>query len=130
EKKREQRYDRIPKPDRQREADRGEAVEIVRDALVRIVGRGLIELHPVIGLVAQPILQVALSHPAPPADLQDLPQILLIDRDDDQGRRDHPEDRELPPEFWPVIFLESVVEIVVPGIEADMELDRGQVDHY
>src|SRR5205823_12841640 len=55
---------------RQRETDRGEAVEIVRDALVRIVGRGLVELHPVIGLVAQPILQVALGHPAPPADLR------------------------------------------------------------
>src|SRR2546423_9836024 len=128
EQEREQRYDRIQQAERQREAGRGEAVEIVRDALVRIVGRGLIELHPVIGLVAQPILQVALGHPAPPADLQDLPQILLIDRDDDQGGRDHPEDRELPPEFWPVIFLEGVVEIVVPRIEADIEPNRGQVE--
>ena len=97
--------------------------EIVGDALVGVVGRRLVELHAVIGPVAEPVAEEPLGQPAPPADLQDPLQIELIDGDDDHRRGDHPEDRELPPEFRPVVFLQRVVEIVVPGVEADVEPD-------
>ena len=76
----------LNRPSDKTEADRREAVEIVGDALIRVVGRRLVKLHPVIGLIVEPVAQKALGQPAAPADMQYLPQIKRIDRIDDQSR--------------------------------------------
>jgi len=128
EQERHQRHHRVHHPQRQAEAQRGEAVEVVGNALVGVVGRRLVDLDAVIGLVAEPPLERTLGQPAPPADVQDLPQIELIDRDPDPAGRDHAEYAELAPELRPIVLLQGVVEIAVPQIEADIDPNRDQIE--
>ena len=101
--------------------DMGEPVEIVRNPLIRVVGRRLVQLHPVIGLVFEPVAQEALRQPAPPADMQYSPQIRGIDANYDKCQREPSEDRKLPPELRPIVLLKRVIEIIVPIIEPNVE---------
>ena len=92
-----------PKGKRQR--DGRETVEVLGDALVRVVRHCLVQLHPVVGLVLQPVAQKAVCQPPPPSDMQDLPQVKRINGDDDKRKGDNSENRELPPKFRPIILL-------------------------
>ena len=114
--------------ERQGKADRGEPVEIVRNPLIRVVGRRLVQLHPVIGLVFEPVAQEALRQPAPPADMQYSPQIRGIDANYNKCQREPSEDRKLPPELRPIVLLKCVIEIIVPIIEPNIEPNSDQVE--
>ena len=58
-------------------------VNVFTDALVGIVGVTRLELHPVVGALRQPCAKVSLGKPPPPADLEHLIQVKLIDGEDD-----------------------------------------------
>src|SRR5208283_1959822 len=107
---------------------RREVVEILGDPLIGVLGRRLVQLHPVISLVFEPVAQEVPGQPTPPADMKYGPQIKRIDGVDDHCGRDHAEDGELPPKLGPVILLKRIVEIVVPRIKPDIQPHGKQVE--
>ncbi len=61
-------------------------VNVFGDALVGIVGFSRHELHPIVGTVGQPSAEVTFGKPAPPADLEHLVKVKLVDGEqDDKG---------------------------------------------
>ncbi len=58
-------------------------VNVFGDALVGIVGFTRHELHPIISAIGQPSAEVSLGKPAPPADLEHLVKIKLVDGEED-----------------------------------------------
>jgi len=66
-----------------------EHADVFGDALVGVVGGVAEKLHAVMIGGVEPLLQIGLRHPPPPADLQPHVQIILIDRDhgEDRGQR-------------------------------------------
>ena len=58
-------------------------VNVFGDALVGIVGVTRIELHPIISAIGQPSAKVSLGKPAPPADLEHLIKVKLVDGEED-----------------------------------------------
>ena len=118
------------KPKRQPQSYRREPVEIIGNSLIWIVGRRVVQLHPVISLVLQPVAQKTISQPAAPADVQYLPKVKRVDGNNDQQEGDDPENCELAPELRPVVLLQGIIEVVVPGIETDIESDGDQVQRY
>src|SRR5882757_6915837 len=103
-------------------------LEILGNPLIGVVGRCLVELHPIIGVVFEPAAQEILGQPAPPTNMQDRSQIKRIDSYNDRRGRDHPKYCKLPPELGPVVLLKRIVEIVVPRIEPDIEPYRAQTE--
>jgi hypothetical protein len=75
----------------------------------------------------QPVREIALRHPAPPADLQPLVQIELIDLENHRRPCEEAEIQELIHEGIPVPLLQRVVESVVPGVEQDRDADQAQL---
>ena len=63
--------------ERQRLID--EQLDVLGDALVRVVGGVAQQLHAVVIGVMQPFAEIAGRHPAPPADLKPLIEIELVD---------------------------------------------------
>ena len=98
--------------DGQRQLD--ELLDVLGDALVRIVGGVAQQLHAVVIGAVQPMIEIARGQPAPPADLQPLIEIELIDREHDEGGRQHAEIAELVDEGVPVSILQRIVEAGVP----------------
>ena len=70
-----------------------EQVNVFGDALVGVVGVTRLELHPIIGAIGQPSAEVSLGKPAPPADLEHLVEVELIDGEEDI-QTDQPRDAE------------------------------------
>ena len=66
--------------------------------------------------------------PIPPADLQPLIEIELVDREQNKGRGQHAEITELVDEHVPILVLQRVIEIGVPGIEQNVDADKRQFD--
>jgi hypothetical protein len=58
---------------------RNEQVNVFSYALVGIVRFMRHELHPIVSAIGQPSAKIALGKPAPPADLEHLAQIKLVD---------------------------------------------------
>src|SRR6185312_1352799 len=121
----EQRHRRTEKAQRQSEAGAGEAVEILGDALVGIVGPAIEDLHAVIGALIEPGIEIAARQPAPPADLQHLLEIGLVDDEDDPQRRENREDEQLLEKAALIVILQRIIELVAPFIEADIDVDGG-----
>src|SRR5262245_55886332 len=67
------------------------------------------------------MMKILLRHPAPPADLQPLIEIELIDREDDVSPRQRTEEQQLRDESVPIALLQRVVKTVVPLIEHDVD---------
>ena len=112
--------------DRQRALD--EEVDVLGDALVRVVGGIAEKLHAVVVGVGKPTVEILPRQPAPPADLQPLVQVELIDREHDERRRQRAEEQQLPDEVVPVALLQRVVEPVIPLIEHDVDRHGRQFD--
>src|SRR5260370_24707510 len=93
-----------------------------------VVGGHLGQWHSVIRRVLEPVAREALGQPAAQANMQYSPQIGRIDTNDDKGQRESPEDRELSPEFGPLILLECIIEVIVPIIEANVQPNSDQVE--
>src|SRR5262245_48914483 len=96
-------------------------IEIFGDPLIGVVGVSSVKLHPIIGLVLEPVAQEILGQPAPPANMQDRSQIKRIDGDNDRCSSDHAKYCKLPPELGPVVLLKRVVRVVVPRVEPDIQ---------
>jgi hypothetical protein len=62
-----------------------EHCDVVRDALVGIVGSVAAEPHPVVHAIVEPVIEIATGHPSTPSDLQPLIEIELIDGNDDEA---------------------------------------------
>ena len=71
----------------------------------------------------EPALEISLRQPAPPANLQPLLQVELIGSGDDEEHGEDGEHAELVDEHVPVLVLQRRVERVVPGVEADVQID-------
>ena len=112
--------------DGERELD--ELTDVVGDALVGVIGCVALKLHAIVHRLRQPFDEISARHPAPPADLEPLVEIELIDGEQDEGGGENAEIAELVDEGVPVVLLERVVEDVVPGVEQDAETDQRQFD--
>ena len=100
-------------PDIERQID--ELADVLGDALVRVVGGVAEQLHAVVIGAGQPVVEIARGQPAPPADLEPLIEIELIDREQDKGGRQHAEIAELIDEGVPVPILQCIIKLVVPA---------------
>src|SRR5262249_55025772 len=107
-----------------------EHVDVLGDALVGVIGGIAEELHPVVVGAGEPMMKILLRHPAPPADLQPLIEIELIDREDDVRPGQHTEEQQLRDESVPIALLQRVVKTVVPLIEHDVDGHNREFDGY
>ncbi len=101
--------------------------DVLGNALVRVVGGIAQQLHAIVVGVGEPVIEIDASQPAPPADLQPLIEIELVDSDQNQDGGQHAEITELVDEDVPVAILQRVVEHVVPGVEQHRECRRSTV---
>ena len=105
-----------------------ELPDVLGNALVRVVGGVAQELHAVVIGALHPMIEVARGQPAPPADLQPLIEIELIDREQNEGRRQHAEIAELVDEDVPVSVLQRIVETGIPLVEQHRDGHDRQFD--
>ena len=105
-----------------------ELPHVLGDALVRVVGGVAGKLHAVVIAVAEPVAEIARRHPAPPADLEPLVEIELVDREHDVAGGQHAEDQKLRDEGVPVAVLQRVVEARVPLVDQDVDRDDAELD--
>jgi hypothetical protein len=103
-------------------------LQIVGDALVGVIGGVAEKLHAVMIGRREPLTQIGSRHPAPPANLQPLIQIELIDGEHGVDGRKHAEEQNRADEGFPVSVLQRVVETIVPLIENDLDADERQLD--
>ena len=96
---------RAQEAERQRQRCLHEQLQIVGDPLVGVVASVLAQLEVVIHVSSEPFSEVSIGEPAPPANLQHLRQVRLVDRDDDEGGCQHAEIRELVREAGEVALL-------------------------
>ena len=121
---------------RQRHGIGRELVHVFLDTLVRVVGAAgrrageAGQLHAVERIVAQPALQILPRHPGPPVHLQQLREVKLVDRDDDESKCQVAEAAQLLPEHHLVLVLQRVVEHAVPVVEQHQHVHSGQVQHH
>ena len=119
-----QRDDRAQQADPDVERAIDEQLDVVGHALVGVVGGVALKLHPVVVGLMQPVAEILRGHPAPPADLQPLIEIELVDRQHDEDGGKDAEIDDLGDEVVPVSFLQRVVEAAVPLIEQDVDRRR------
>ena len=136
-----QRDHRVEQSHGQRHGVAGELVHVLLDTLVGVVRAGGAarcgataleagQLHAVEGVVAQPALQVLRRHPGAPAHFQQLCQVELVDRDDDEGEGQVGKAPQLLPEHGLVLVLQRVVEHPVPLVQQHQHVHRSQVQHH
>ena len=123
-----QRDDRAQQADADVERAIDEQLDVVGHALVGVVGGVALKLHPVVVGLVQPFAEILRGHPAPPADLQPLIEIELVDRDHDEDGGQDAEIDDFGDEVVPVVFLQRVVEAAVPLVEQDGDRDDGQLN--
>ena len=123
-----QRDDRAEQSDAQRQRAVDEEIDVLGDALVRIVGGIAEKLHAVMVAAAEPMIEILPRHPFPPADLEPLIEIELIDREHDIGAGQRREQQQLADEAVPVALLQRVVEPGVPLIDQDVDGDDRKLD--
>jgi len=119
-------HHRFKQPEGQGQGLLDEPVDILADTLVRVVGETLLEAQAVVGLVGQPAVHIFGGQPAPPADLQHLAQVDLIDGDDNIDDGQDGEPAKEPEKSLKVFILEGIVKEVVPLVEQDVYVDDAE----
>ena len=130
---------RIHQPHGQRDGVAGELVDVFLNPLVRIVrigGHGTAaaglrvtcQLHAVERVLGQPALQVVVRHPGAPAQLQQLGQVELVDRNDDEAKRQVGEAAQLRPEHGGLLVLQRVVKHAVPVVDQHQHVHGTQIE--
>src|SRR5207248_10381988 len=118
--------------DAERELDRllGGVLGVLGDALVGIVDAGLDKAELVIAALREPAIDQLCGQPAPPAQLQQLLDVGLVDRDAHRRARQQREQTHLVQKGVPVAVLQRIEKIAVPDVEADgdADLQQGQGD--
>ena len=123
-----QRHDRVENSDADRQREIHEQLQVFGDALVGIVGGVTEKLHAVVIGGVEPMAQIVLRHPAPPAYLQPLIEIDLVHRDHGVDGREHAEEQDGADESVPIAVLERVVKAVVPLVQNDLNGDDRQLE--
>ncbi len=126
-----ERDDRGQHADADRERAVDEDLQVVGDALVGIVGDVAEQLHAIVIAALEPLAEKLHRHPPPPADLQPLIEVELVDGDENVEHREDAEIQELADEAVPVAILQGVVEAVVPFVEQHVDADLAELggDH-
>ena len=121
-----QRHDGVEKAGADRELD--EEINVLGNALVRVVGGIAEKLHAIMVRGIEPLPQIGLRHPAAPTDLQPKCEIGLInDENGVNGCEDAKED-DRADETVPIVILQGVVKAVVPGVQNDRARHNRQFD--
>ena len=94
-----------------------EQLQVVGDALVRIIGGVAEKLHAIMIGGVEPLAQIGLRHPAPPADLQPKIKIVLVDREHGIDSGERAEKQNGAEECLPITVLQGVVEAIVPLVQ-------------
>ena len=123
-----QRDDGIEQPDADRKRVLHEHLQVVGDALVRVVGGVAEKLHAVVIGGIEPLPQIGLRHPAPPADLQPLIEVGLIDREHGIDGGEHAEEQDGADEGVPVVVLQRIVKAIVPLVQDDLDRHERKLD--
>src|SRR5258705_3407594 len=87
------------------------------------------ELHPIVGAFGQPSAEIALGKPAPPADLEHLAQIKLVDGEKDGKAYKPGQTDQLLEEHRIVLILQGGVEGVVPPINENTHVDHRESEY-
>ena len=93
-----------------------ERFHIFGNTLVGIVGRVAEKLHAIMVRRIEPLLQIRLRHPSPPANLQPQVQIVLIDHEHGIDRGEDAKKQDGADEGVPVAILERIVKSIVPFV--------------
>ena len=72
--------------------------------------------------------EIDVGEPAPPANLQHLIEIELVDGDDDMACGEQREAHQLPVEAGLIEILQGVVEIIVPQIDEHADIHQREVE--
>jgi hypothetical protein len=103
-----------------------EDLQIFGDTLIRVVGLRPRDRHRVVSAIGQPVLEIFVSEPAPPAHLQKLREIKRIHVHDDPHTSQQGKAQDLPIELGFVLVLERVEEQVLPCIDLHVHVDHAQ----
>src|SRR5512143_2550545 len=99
-------------------------MQVLSNALVRIVGRRIRQLQALITSVGKPVAAILTRQPVPPAYVQQLPKIRPIDRDEYVNAGKHAEAQHQAQELIELLVLQGIVEKVVPLVDLDVEIDQ------
>src|SRR5215471_4799849 len=99
-------------------------VNVFGDALIGIVRFTRQQLHPIVGTVGQPSPEIALGEPAPPADLEHLAKIKLVDGEKNGKPHKPGKAHKLLEKDGIIPVLQRGEECVVPLIKEDTEIDH------
>jgi hypothetical protein len=108
-----------------------EEIDVVGDAQMNVVDGVVDEPNAVMPALRHPERDVVFRHPAAPANLQRLPEIVLRHPGHDRAQRNRTEHDQLARERVPVARLERVEESCVPGNDRDRDIDEPELrrDH-
>ena len=117
-------YQRAQASDEESEGVGNQEVNVFGDALVGIVGFTRHKLHPIVSTIGQPSAQVALGEPAPPADLEHLAKIKLIDGEKNEKGYKPGDAKQLVKKGCLVFVLKSAEEGVIPLIKENTDVNH------
>ena len=123
-----ERHDRAQHVDADVHRAVDEQPDVLGNALVRVVGDVAQELHAIMVGAVEPVAEIPDRHPPPPADLQPLIEIELINREHDEHRREHAEILELAHERIPIVILDRVEEPRVPLVDEHLDRHEAELD--
>lgn len=103
----------------------GQYVEIFRDTLIGVID-DLLLLGVIIRLVRQPLPHELFRHPAPPAHLEPLGEVDLVDRQHDKNQRQIGKAPQLRLEHRVVFVLQRIVEHLVPLVDQHADIDQAE----
>ena len=105
-----------------------EQLQIFGDTLIGVVGGIAEQLHAIMVRGVEPLPQIGLRHPAPPADLQPQIQIVLVHREHGVDRRDRAKEQDGADEGFEISILQGVVKAIVPFVQDHLDGDERQLD--
>ena len=111
----------------QLERQRDELIDVLADTLIRVVRVAAEHLQAVVDLMLHPACEIPVRHPRPPADLEHLPQVDCIDRNDDVEERERCELADERPEALLRILLQCIVKLIVPAVDAHEQIHRREI---
>ena len=79
-------------------------------------------------MVGQPALEVVRGHPGAPPHLQQLGQVELVHRDDDEAKRQVGKAPKLRPEHRRILVLQRVVKHAVPVVDLYQHVHGTQIE--
>ena len=105
-------------------------VEVLRDTLIRVVGR-IPQLELVVSVVSEPGAEISTRQPSPPAYLQHLVEVEGVHRHCNGGSDQDAKGAELAEEFTAIERLECIIEGIVPCVDPHADVNLAKIErHY